>query len=125
MKIYTKAILLITVIICTFFLLVETVVPYCFPQAGFEAHWAVALYFWLFYSVAVMFVNNRMTGVGFTRYFIGLKAAKLFVSLLFVVALAYMARERMLAAVVNFFVYYMLLLVPECAFGIYMKKHLK
>ena len=125
MKIYTKAILVITLIVTTFFLLVETVMPSCFPQAGFEAHWAVALYFWIFYSLAVMFVNKGMTGIAFTRYFIGLKAAKLFLSLCFVAVLAYVVREKMLAAVVNFFVYYILLLVPECAFGIYMKKHLK
>ena len=125
MKIYTKAILVITVIICSFFLLVETVIPSCLPQVVFKEHWAVALYFWLFYSGVVMFVNKKMTSLEFTRYYIGMKAAKLFLSLLFIAVIAFLQRDNILSVVLNFFVYYMFLLVPECAFGIYMKKHFK
>ena len=59
------------------------------------------------------------------RFFIGVKAVKMFVSLVFVALLAFVFREQLLAIVFNFLLYYLLLLVPESICGMSLKKHIK
>ena len=61
----------------------------------------------------------------FTRFLMGFKAVKMFVSMLFITALAFFMRQHVVAIVFNFIVYYLLLLVPECMYSIYAKKHIK
>ncbi len=106
-------------------LLAEIVITQCFSQYDFEGHWVVPVYFIIFYVVASLFAVPGMTSIEFTRCFIGFKATKIFCSMLFIMVSAFLMRENILAVVCIFFVYYLLLLIPECAYSIYMKKHLK
>ena len=125
MKRKIKIVLLTTTLVLLVALFVEWVTSTCFPQLAFRGSWVVPLYYWLFYTAAFWFVTPSMTGAEFTRFIIGLKAAKIFISMLFAVALACLMRESVLPLVLNIIFYYLLLLVPECAYSIYMKKHIK
>ncbi len=96
-----------------------------FPQYTFKGYLFIPLYFWLFYIVASFFVHQPMSAVEFTKQLIGLKAIKMFLSMLFITTLAFFMRQHVVSIVFNFIVYYLLLLFPECAYSIYVKKHIK
>ena len=116
---------LVTIMMLLLALLAEAFITACFPQYTFNGHWAVPIFFWVFYVCASLFIKPGMKSMEFTRCFIGLKAAKIFFSMIFVAVASALMRENVLAIVFNFFVYYLLLLIPECAYGVYMKKHIK
>ena len=106
-------------------LLAEFINTACFPQRGFIGNWVISLYFLFLYVGASMFVHQGMSSAEFTRFFIGFKAAKMFFSLLFVAISAFLMRDNVQPFLFNFFAYYLLLLIPECAYCIYMKKHIR
>lgn len=115
----------VTAVIFLLTLVGEVFMATVFPQYAFRGHLFVPLYFWLFYLVAAFFAHRPMTAVEFTKFLIGFKAVKMFVTMLFITALAFFMRQYVVAIVFNFIVYYLLLLVPECAYSIYAKKHIK
>lgn len=125
MKKLLKATLALTAIILVLSLLGEAFMALCFPQYTFKDHWIVPLYFWIFYLGALLSLDTGMTGVAFTRYIIGFKAVKMFASVFFITIAAFLMRDNVLPVLFTFFVYYLLLLVPECAYSIYLKKHIK
>ena len=49
----------------------------------------------------------------------------MFVCLSFLVIAAVVMRDNVIAIAINFLVYYIILLIPECAYCMYMKKHIK
>lgn len=120
-----KTVLSITAIVLVIVLVGEVVMATAFPQYTFKGHLFVPLYFWLFYILASFFVHRPMTALEFTKLLIGFKAVKIFVSMLFITALAFFMRQYVVAIIFNFIIYYLLLLVPECAYCISVKKHIK
>ncbi len=96
-----------------------------FPTYMFKGHLAVPLFFWLFYVSVAFLVKKGMNDVQMLRFFIGVKAVKMFVSLVFVTVLAFVYREQLLAIVFNFLLYYLLLLIPETICCVSLKKHIK
>lgn len=122
---FLKISLAVTVIIFLLTLVGEVFMATVFPQYAFRGHLFVPLYFWIFYLVAAFFAHRPMTAMDYTKFLIGFKAVKMFVSMVFITALAFFMRQYVVAIVFNFIVYYLLLLVPECAYAIYAKKHIK
>lgn len=122
---FLKISLAVTVIIFLFTLVGEVFMATVFPQYAFRGHLFVPLYFWIFYLVAAFIAHRPMTAIDFTKFLIGFKAVKMFVSMVFITALAFFMRQYVVAIIFNFIVYYLLLLVPECAYAIYAKKHIK
>ncbi|MBQ8543251.1 MAG: hypothetical protein IJ436_07250 [Bacteroidaceae bacterium] len=122
---FLKILMVVTSIIFFMVVIGELFISNCFPQYTFKGHLAIPLYFWLLYLLAAMFVQAPMTAVEYTKFLIGFKALKMFVSMVFITALAFFMREQVVAIVFNFIIYYLLLLVPECLYSIYIKKHIK
>ena len=122
---FLKTAFSITAIVFVIALVGEVVMATVFPQFAFRGHLFVPLYFWIFYLVAAFFAHRPMTATDYTKFLIGFKAVKMFVSMVFITALAFFMRQYVVAIVFNFIVYYLLLLVPECAYAIYAKKHIK
>lgn len=122
---FLKTAFSITAIVFVIALVGEVVMATAFPQYTFKGHLFVPLYFWLFYILASFFVHTPMTATDYTKFLIGFKAVKMFVSMVFITALAFFMRQYVVAIVFNFILYYLLLLVPECAYCIYAKKHIK
>lgn len=122
---FLKTSIVITAIIFLLVLVGEVLMAAVFPQYVFKGHLFVPLYLWLFYLLAAFFVHRPMSAVEFTKMLIGVKAVKMFVSMLFITVLAFFMREHVVAIVFNFIVYYLLLLVPECIYCIYVKKDIK
>ncbi len=122
---FIKTSLVVTAIIVLIAVVAEAFIIMLFPQYTFKGHLFVPLYFLLFYVVTSFFVHRPMNAGEFTRFLIGFKAVKMFVSMLFITTLAFIMRQHVVAIVFNFIVYYLLLLVPECMYSIYAKKHIK
>lgn len=125
MKRKIKISLFIVVTMLLLSLVTDLFIARCFPVYTFKERWAVPVFFCLFYICASLSLPPGMTSKQFTIRFIGLKAAKMFFSMFFIALLAFVMRDDVISIVINFFVYYVLLLVPECAYGIYMKKHIR
>lgn len=121
---FIKKTLVITAIIVLIAVVAEAFMVMFFPQYTFKGHLLVPLYFLLFYVVTLFFVHSPMNAGEFTRFLIGFKAVKMFVSMLFITTLAFFMRQHVVAIVFNFIVYYLLLLVPECIYSIYARKHI-
>ncbi len=105
-------------------LVAEFFITLCFPAYLFNGHWVVPVYFLLLYLVALFAMPMRMSGKDFLKFFLGFKAAKMFVSLCFILVAAFVMRGQVPALAFNFLLYYLLLLVPECLYSMYYKKHL-
>lgn len=125
MKKQFKTIFILTGILLLLSLLAELIMSHCFPQYIFKGHWVVTLYFWILYMGALFFMPAPMSGTAFAKYIIGLKGVKMLASMFFIAIFAFIMRDNVISLVITFFVYYLLLLVPECAYSIYMKKHIK
>lgn len=125
MKKLLKTTIIFTGIMLLLLLLAELIMAHILTQYAFNAHWVVALYFWIFYMGALFFMGTKISKAVFMKYIMGLKAAKLFASLFFIAIAAFIMRDNIVALVFTFFIYYLLLLIPECAYSIYMKKHIK
>lgn len=124
MKRFLKFASAMTAILFFMVLVGEVFIVTLFPQYTFKGHLIVPLYFWLFYLISSFFVHLPMTAVEYTKFLIGFKAVKMFVSMLFITVLAFLMRDIVVAIVFNFIVYYLLLLVPECIYSMYLKKYL-
>lgn len=122
---FLKISLAVTVIIFSLTLVGEVFMATVFPQYAFRGHLFVPLYFWIFYLVAAFFAHRPMAATDYIKFLIGFKAVKMFVSMVLITALAFFMRQYVVAIVFNFIVYYLLLLVPECAYAIYAKRHIK
>ena len=120
-----KSALIVVAIVLVLAFVAEFFMSACFPEYLFNGHLVVPVYFGLFYLVTLLLMPSKMSGKEFFKFFIGFKAVKIFLSMSFIVVLAFVWREQVLALVFNFLVYYLLMLVPECLYGVYCKKHIK
>ncbi len=92
-----------------------------FPEFCTMARFAIPLYFWVLYSLLLL-VKPSANNASFTKYFMFFKSVKLLLSLMFIFLLAFIVRKYAVGLVINFFIYYMILLLAESAFAIYIKK---
>lgn len=125
MKGFAKIVVALSAIMLFMTFVGEVVMHLFFSQYMFKGHLFIPLYFWFFYLLAAYFAHRPMSNMEFTRFLLGFKALKMFVSMVFVTLLAFFLRDEVVAIILNFAVYYLLLLVPECIYSIYLKKNIK
>lgn len=99
---------------------------YCFaPGYNSAARFIIPFYFWALYTLYVLVAGLPAGSSSFARRFMAFKSAKMVLSLFAALGLSFAFKECAAEVVVNFFAYYILLLVPESAVAIYIKKRLK
>lgn len=100
------------------------VVEFCAPMfltKDFSLFWIAPLYFGLFYIGAILLFGNRGKSV---NHFMLFKGVKIFVTMALMFVLAFVFRQYTIELTIYFLVYYMLLLVAESLFLLYIKKRL-
>ena len=80
--------------------------------------WIVPLYFWILYSVAILLFNGKANQANSFMLF---KGTKMLATMVVLFALAFTMRSHTVE-LLYFLVYYIILLVAESAFLLYMKK---
>lgn len=81
--------------------------------------WIAPLYFWVFYSVAILLFNGKANQANSFMLF---KGTKMLATMVVLFALAFTMRSHTVELILYFLVYYIILLVAESAFLLYMKK---
>lgn len=79
----------------------------------------VPLYFWVFYSVALSLFNIKSNLANSFMFF---KGTKMLTTMVVLFALAFTMRSHTVELILYFLVYYIVLLVAESSFLLYMKK---
>lgn len=125
MKRKVKIASLIIAVVISLALIIEAVIYLLFPGYTFSGYLVIPFFFAIIYVCASFFITPNMTSRQLTKKIIGLKAVKMFVCLSFLVIAAVVMRDNVIAIAINFLVYYIILLIPECAYCMYMKKHIK
>lgn len=83
---------------------------------------AVPVYFLLFYSSAILLVDSSVDSSRFAKILLCFKAVKIFFSLMAVTIMAFIFRESAMALLVNFLVYFLIMLVAESLYLVGLKK---
>jgi hypothetical protein len=81
--------------------------------------WIVPLYFWIFYSVAILLFNGKANQANCFMLF---KGTKMLATLVVIFASAFVMRSHTVELILYFLVYYIVLLVVESSFLLYIKK---
>ena len=81
--------------------------------------WVAPLYFWVFYVVSLMLLNGTDK---LANLFMLFKGVKMVVTLMLMFVLAFVFRSHTVELIIYFLVYYMLMLVVESSFLLYIKK---
>ncbi len=103
----------------------EAIISVAFPGYTAKAHLAIPVYFWLIYSVAIITVKQNPTTKEFATFFMAAKAVKIVLSLMVLTVMAFVFRSQAKGVILNFLVYYSLMMIPENIFSLYMKRHTK
>lgn len=113
-----KYISIFTLVMIVFTFIVEFVALKFFTGTS-SLFWVAPFYFWMFYTVALLlFRNGRRLLNGFMLF----KGMKMFLTMLFMVVLAFIFRSHTTELIIYFLVYYMFLLIAESLFLLYIKK---
>ena len=83
---------------------------------------AVPLFFWLLYASALAVVKLPLDAKGFAKFLLGFKAAKIFLSLVAVTAMAFLMKENAIVVMFGFFAFYTIMLVAESLLLMNLKK---
>ncbi len=116
-----KTIIILTAVVCVLFFLVEGILLNFFPSYVFKGHIMIPVFFWLLYVLAIVPLSPGMRVMKLTRYILGFKAVKMFLSMLVVLVGAFVMRSQLVSVVFVFMFYYMIMLVPESLFFMYIK----
>lgn len=84
--------------------------------------WIAPLYFWVFYSVVLSLFNIKSNLANSFMFF---KGTKMLTTMVVLFALAFTMRSHTVELILYFLVYYIILLVSESAFLLYMKKKVR
>lgn len=103
----------------------ELVLSYLFPSYTAKSHLAVPVYFWLFYTIAVVLAPSRLDTVTLAKSLVKLKSIKLLASLFVLLIICFIFKGHFKGVAVNFIAFYILLLVPESMYVISLKKSIK
>lgn len=101
----------------------EVMIAYLFPAYTSRTHLVVPLYFWVFYTVSVYALPERLDSGLLAKNLVWLKSLKMVVSLFALLVMALLFRDNAKGVIVDFLVFYLLLIVPESAYIMYIRKN--
>lgn len=110
-SVFSFAMIVITVVV--------ELVASLFVTSVSPVFWVAPLYFWVFYVVSLMLLNGTDK---LANLFMLFKGVKMVVTLMLMFALAFVLRSHTVELIIYFLVYYMLMLVVESSFLLYIKK---
>ncbi len=108
-----KSLLQLSLIMLLLLLAGKIAMMFLFPDYTAKAHLAVPVYFWLFYTVAIISLPTRLDCKMFARRMLLFKVAKMTVSLFVLFFIALFSESQAKGVIINFLVYYLLLMIPE------------
>lgn len=91
-------------------------VAYLYPEHDSAIRYAVPLFFWLLYSAVIIVFKKGIDSENAVKYMMYFKGGKMFLTLSSMFVLAFLFRDSAKEIVITFFVYYILLLLPETMF---------
>lgn len=89
---------------------------YLYPEHDSVIRYAVPLFFWLLYSAVIIVFKKGIDSENAVKYMMYFKGGKMFLTLSSMFVLAFLFRDSAKEIVITFFVYYILLLLPETMF---------
>ena len=110
-SVFSFAMIVITVVV--------ELVASLFMTSVSSVFWVAPLYFWVFYVVSLMLLNGTDK---LANLFLLFKGVKMVVTLMLMFVLAFVFRSHTVELIIYFLVYYMLMLVVESSFLLYIKK---
>jgi hypothetical protein len=119
-----KTILLFTLLMILLAAAGEVMIAYLFPAYTSRMHLVVPLYFWVFYTVSVYALPERLDSGLLAKNLVWLKSLKMVVSLFALLVMALLFRDNAKGVIVDFLVFYLLLIVPESAYIMYIRKNI-
>lgn len=119
-----KTILLFTLLMILLATAGEVMIAYLFPAYTSRTHLVVPLYFWVFYTVSVYALPERLDSGLLAKNLVWLKSLKMVVSLFALLVMALVFRDNAKGVIVDFLVFYLLLIVPESAYIMYIRKNI-
>lgn len=84
----------------------------------------VPLYFWIFYSLAIIVMKKPDDAKSFAGMLMAFKSAKMFLSLVVVALLAFLFRESAIVLLFYFLVYSLIMLAVESVYLVKLKKNI-
>lgn len=119
-----KTILLFTLLMILLATAGEVMIAYLFPAYTSRTHLVVPLYFWVFYTVSIYALPERLDSGLLAKNLVWLKSLKMVVSLFALLVMALLFRDNAKGVIVDFLVFYLLLIVPESAYIMYIRKNI-
>jgi hypothetical protein len=119
-----KTILLFTLLMILLATAGEVMIAYLFPAYTSRTHLVVPLYFWVFYTVSIYALPERLDSGLLAKNLVWLKSLKMVVSLFALLVMALVFRDNAKSVIVVFLVFYLLLIVPESAYIMYIRKNI-
>ena len=119
-----KTILLFTLLMILLATAGEVMIAYLFPAYTSRTHMVVPLYFWVFYTVSIYALPERLDSGLLAKNLVWLKSLKMVVSLFALLVMALVFRDNAKGVIVDFLVFYLLLMVPESAYIMYIRKNI-
>ena len=110
-SVFSFAMIVITVVV--------ELVASLFMTSVSSVFWVAPLYFWVFYVVSLMLLKGTDK---LANLFMLFKGVKMVVTLMLMFVLAFVFRSHTVELIIYFLVYYMLMLVVESSFLLYIKK---
>jgi hypothetical protein len=92
------------------------------PSSSVSGLFAIPLFFWLLYASALAMVKLPSDAKGFAKFMMGFKAAKMFLSLVAVTAMAFLMKGNAIVVMFGFFAFYTIMLVAESLLLLNLKK---
>ncbi len=94
------------------------------PQYDYPLYWAVAALFFVLYGVAYIVLSPQaVTTKKFYERFLVFKTLKLIMSLAAMLILVFIFREQAHNLLITFLIYYLVMMIPETLYSVYVKKH--
>ena len=99
-------------------LLVENIASFFFTDP-LSITWVIPVYFWIIYAVALALFDNDGKSA---NTFLLFKGFKMLLTMMLMFALAFVFRSHIVQLITYFLVYFLILLVAESSFLLYIKK---
>lgn len=93
-------------------------------ECGILYQLAVPLYFWVFYSLAIIVMKKPDDAKSFAGMLMAFKSAKMFLSLVVVALLAFLFRESAVVLLFYFLVYSLIMLAIESVYLVKLKRNI-
>ncbi|MBO7302540.1 MAG: hypothetical protein J6U58_07535 [Bacteroidaceae bacterium] len=120
----TRYISLMTVVIVVIAIVMEFVMKRFFPSQTSSDYLFIPLFYLLFYTVSAIFLFKKYSPLQFAKVMLIVKGVKMIISLFVLLILSFVMRGEGLGVIVNFIVYFLVLLIPESVGLISLKNRL-